>query len=66
MNHSYAPATIDELLISLMLSFPFLSSVVNSRGELVPSPRANARNAAPCRWLGDQDIKGSTSVQRFI
>jgi hypothetical protein len=26
---------------------------VNSRAELVPSPRAYARNGAPRRWLGD-------------
>jgi hypothetical protein len=31
----------------------FLSPGVNSRAELVPSPRANARNSAPRRWLGD-------------
>ena len=30
-----------------------LSPGVNSRAELVPSPRANARNGAPRRWLGD-------------
>jgi hypothetical protein len=31
----------------------FVSPGVNSRGELVPSPRAYARNGAPRRWLGD-------------
>jgi hypothetical protein len=31
----------------------FLSPGVNSRGELVPSPRAYAGNGAPRRWLGD-------------
>ena len=31
----------------------FFSPGVNSRGELVPSPRANARNGAPRRWLGE-------------
>jgi hypothetical protein len=30
----------------------FLSPGVNSRPELVPSPRAYARNGAPRRWLG--------------
>ena len=39
MNHSHAPAIINELWTSLMLS-----PGVNSRAELVPSPRANARN----------------------
>jgi hypothetical protein len=32
----------------------FVSRGVNSRGELVPSPRAYARNGAPRRWLGDK------------
>jgi hypothetical protein len=31
----------------------FLSPGVNSRAELLPSPRAYARNGAPRRWLGD-------------
>jgi hypothetical protein len=31
----------------------FLSPGVNSRSELVLSPRANARNGAPRRWLGE-------------
>jgi hypothetical protein len=31
----------------------FVSPGVNSRGELVPSPRDYARNGAPRRWLGD-------------
>ncbi len=26
---------------------------VNAKAELVPSPRAYARNGAPRRWLGD-------------
>jgi hypothetical protein len=30
----------------------FVSRGVNSRAELVPSPRAYARNGAPRRWLG--------------
>jgi hypothetical protein len=34
-------------------AFVFLG--VNSRGELVPSPRAYARNGARRRWLGDND-----------
>ena len=32
----------------------FLYPGVNSRAELVPSPRAYARNGAPRRWLGDK------------
>jgi hypothetical protein len=32
----------------------FAFSGVNSRAELVPSPRAYARNGAPRRWLGDK------------
>jgi hypothetical protein len=35
----------------------FLSPCVNSRGELVPSPRAYARNGAPRRWLGGNNLK---------
>jgi hypothetical protein len=31
----------------------FVSPGVNSRAELVPSPRAYARNGAPRRWLGE-------------
>jgi hypothetical protein len=34
----------------------FLSPGVNSRAELVPSPRAYARNGAPRRWLGGKRI----------
>ena len=33
----------------------FLSPGVNSRTELVPSPRAYARNGAPRRWLGENE-----------
>ncbi len=36
---------------SVMLSF---SPGVNSRAELVTSPRAYARNGASRRWLGDK------------
>jgi hypothetical protein len=32
----------------------FLSPLVNSRAEWVPSPRAYARNDASRRWLGDE------------
>jgi hypothetical protein len=32
-----------------------LSPGVNSRAELVPSARANARNGTPRRWLGEND-----------
>jgi hypothetical protein len=35
----------------------FVSPGVNSLAELVPSPRAYARNGAPRRWLGDEDGK---------
>jgi hypothetical protein len=31
---------------------------VNSRAELVPSPRANARNGALRRWLGKKIFRG--------
>ena len=31
----------------------FLFPGVNIQAELVPSPRANARNGASPRWLGD-------------
>jgi hypothetical protein len=37
----------------------FLSPGVNSRAELVTSPRAYARNGAPRRWLGDQNKEKS-------
>jgi hypothetical protein len=33
----------------------FVSPGINSRAELVPSPRAYARNGAPRRWLGDDN-----------
>jgi hypothetical protein len=46
---SPTPAIFDELQISLMLSF---SIGVNSRTELVTSPRAYARKGAPRGWLG--------------
>jgi hypothetical protein len=35
----------------------FVSPGVNSRTELVPSPRAYARNGAPRRWLGENVAK---------
>jgi hypothetical protein len=31
-----------------------LTPGVNNLAELVPSPRANARNGAPRHWLGDE------------
>ena len=34
----------------------FLSPGVNSRAELVPSPRAYARNGASRRWIGDNIV----------
>ena len=39
---------------TLDLASAFLSPGVNSRAELVPSPRA--RNGAPRRWLGDYPL----------
>jgi hypothetical protein len=35
------------------LANAFVSPGVNSRAELVPSPRAYAWNGTLCRWLGD-------------
>jgi hypothetical protein len=40
----------------------FVSPGVNSRAELVPSPRAYARNGAPRRWLGDKRYVDDTPV----
>jgi hypothetical protein len=51
LDHSHAPTIIDELLTSLVPSFPQLG--VNSRAELVPSSRAYAPNGARHRWLGN-------------
>jgi hypothetical protein len=50
----------------------FLSPGVNSRTELVPSPRAYARNGAPRRWLGNKKrfieevINDRTQVNRNV
>ena len=49
MNYSDAPAKLDEL----QASHGFLKCRKNSRAELVPSPRAYARNGASRRWLGE-------------
>ena len=49
MNYSDAPAKLD----GLQTSHGFLKCRKNSRAELVPSPRAYARNGASRRWLGD-------------
>ena len=38
------------------LRYAFLFPGVNSRAELVPSPRTNARNGASRRWLGDNSF----------
>ena len=46
------PAIIDELQTSLMHQSVFPG--VNRGVELVPLPRAYARNGAPRRWLGDK------------
>ncbi len=43
--------TMTPTFESAMLSF---SSGLNSRAELVPSPRAYAQNGAPRRWLGEK------------
>jgi hypothetical protein len=40
----------------------FLSPCVNSRAELVPSPRAYARKGAPRRWLGNIEDMGSLRI----
>ena len=53
MNYSDAPAKLDEL----QASHGFLKCRKNSRAELVPSPRAYARNGAWRRWLGDDMLK---------
>ena len=47
----HTPGTLD-------FANAFLFPGVNSRTELVPSPRANARNGASRRWLGE-----NTSLQ---
>ena len=49
-NYSDAPAKLDEL----QASHGFPECRKNSRVELVPSPRAYARNGASRRWLGDK------------
>ena len=56
MNYSDGPAKLDELQASQ--SCPWISRECrkNSRAELVPSPRAYARNGASRRWLGDKDV----------
>jgi hypothetical protein len=53
MKHSHSPAIIDDVN-ALLSANAFLSPGVNSRVELVPSPRAYAPNGAPRRWLGDK------------
>jgi hypothetical protein len=47
MNHAR------DIWWTLDFASAFLSPVVNSRVELVPSRRAYARNGAQRRWLGD-------------
>ena len=49
---SHAPAIFD-ILMNFRLRYAFLFPVVNSRAELVASPRDKARNGASRRWLGD-------------
>ncbi len=51
MNHSHAPAIIDELYTSLRCVRFYPG--VNSRAELVTLARAYARNWASRRWLED-------------
>jgi hypothetical protein len=41
----------------LLFANAFVSSGVNSRAELVTSPRAYARNGAARRWLGDKNME---------
>jgi hypothetical protein len=47
--------------MNFRLANAFVSPGVNSRGELVPSPRAYAWNGAPRRWLGDDFIRQKPS-----
>ena len=49
--------------MNFRLRYAFLFPGVNSRAELVPSPRANARNGASRRWLGDYSVELSKYVQ---
>jgi hypothetical protein len=54
-NHSTPLVThARELWRTLDFANAFVSPGVNSRAELVPSPRVYARNGAPRRWLGDE------------
>ena len=56
-------------LRTLDLANAFDSPGVNSRGELVPSARTDARNGAPRRWLGDKSLHGmspsSSQLQHY-
>ena len=58
MNYSDAPAKLDEL----QASHGFLKCRKNSRAELVPSPRAYARNGASRRWLGENFQKIAAEI----
>jgi hypothetical protein len=52
---SPTPAIIDELQTTASdFANAFVFPGVNSRAELVPSPRAYARNGARRCWLGDK------------
>ena len=46
--------------MNFRLRYAFLFPGVNSRAELVPSPRANAPNGASRRWLGDKGRRSRT------
>ena len=50
-------ATRPRYLMNFRLRYAFLFPGVNSRAELVPSHRANARNGASRRWLGDKTMQ---------
>jgi hypothetical protein len=41
-------------IFQLLFANAFVFSDVNSRAELITSPRAYARNGAPRRWLGEK------------
>jgi hypothetical protein len=49
---------------TLDLANAFVSPGINSRAELVPSPRAYARNGAPRRWLEDRQ-QALTNLDRW-
>ena len=44
---------VDACVTNFPAAYAFLFPGVNSRAELVPSPRANSRNGASRRWFGN-------------